>query len=371
MSRAVVPLMKAEQSGRSSTSRRCSASCRCGSRVHTWLRRLGVVNLTRSMALELAPHGILVNGIAPGSTATDGWKRWIGDAKSEELDLHARLMSHIPLARPATPEEIANGAALSGGAGEFVHHRTHPPRRRRMDCRLRAGLLAMKQTAARWHPGGELPNRMPLPDGLSAERMIGLYRTMVMLRKFELAAQIACRKERPRGSCISTSARRRRPPVFARTCARPIGSTSTHRGHGHALAKGMDPRVLMAELYGKHDGCCGGRGGTMHLYDAGIGLFGTNGLVGGGIPSAVGAGISAKYRGTDGVAVSFFGDGATNHAAFHEAINFASVRRAPVVLVCENNLYATATALVLGNPQSGHRVPRRGIRHSRNCRRWQ
>ncbi len=92
----------------------------------------------------------------------------------------------------------------------------------------------------------------------------------------------------------------------------------------------MDPRVLMAELYGKHDGCCGGRGGTMHLYDAAIGLFGTNGLVGGGIPSAVGAAISASYRGTDGVAVAFFGDGATNHAAFHEALNFAGVRRAPV-----------------------------------------
>ena len=121
--------------------------------------------------------------------------------------------------------------------------------------------------------------------------------------------------------------------------------------------------MLMAELYGKRDGCCGGRGGTMHLYDRSVGLFGTNGLVGGGIPSAVGAAISAKFRGTDGVAVAFFGDGATNHAAFHEGMNFAGVRRAPVVFVCENNLYATATALrdVTLNPEIATRAAAYGI----------
>jgi 2-oxoisovalerate dehydrogenase E1 component len=221
----------------------------------------------------------------------------------------------------------------------------------------------MKQAAARKHPPGELSNRLPLPDGLSPERMVALYRTMVLLRKFELAAQIACRKGETPGFLhlyIGQEA------TAAGVCAHLRPSdwvTSTHRGHGHALAKGMDPRVLMAELYGKHDGCCGGRGGTMHLYDAGIGLFGTNGLVGGGIPAAVGAGISAKIQGTDGVAVSFFGDGATNHAAFHEAINFAGVRRAPVVLVCENNLYATATALssVTLNPDVASRAAAYGI----------
>ncbi len=81
--------------------------------------------------------------------------------------------------------------------------------------------------------------------------------------------------------------------------------TSTHRGHGHALAKGMDPNILMAELYGKRDGCCGGRGGTMHLYDAKTGLFGTNGSLAAASPSAVGAAISARHRGTDGVAIAF------------------------------------------------------------------
>jgi 2-oxoisovalerate dehydrogenase E1 component len=221
----------------------------------------------------------------------------------------------------------------------------------------------MAGAAAKRSPEPPLSNRLPLPDGLDADRMVGLYRDMVLLRKFELAAQVACRKGETPGFLhlyIGQEA------TATGVCAHLKSTdwiTSTHRGHGHALAKGMDPRVLMAELYGKHDGCCGGRGGTMHLYDAATGLFGTNGLVGGGIPSAVGAAISAKYRGTDGVAVAFFGDGATNHSAFHESLNFAGVRRAPVVFVCENNLYATATALssVTLNPEVATRAAAYGI----------
>ena len=123
--------------------------------------------------------------------------------------------------------------------------------------------------------------------------------------------------------------------------------TSTHRGHGHALAKGVPPQVVLAELAGKSTGCCGGRGGSMHLFAPSVGLFGTNGVVTAGIPSAVGLAISAQVRGTDQVAVAFFGDGASNHGAFHEAVNFGSVQNAPVVFVCENNLYATATPLTM------------------------
>jgi 2-oxoisovalerate dehydrogenase E1 component len=121
--------------------------------------------------------------------------------------------------------------------------------------------------------------------------------------------------------------------------------TSTHRGHGHALAKGVPPKLLFAELAGKATGCNGGRGGTMHVYMPSYGLLGTNGLVGGGIPAAVGLAISGKTRGTDQVAVSYFGDGATSHGAFHESLNFAGIQGAPVIFVCENNLYATATPL--------------------------
>lgn len=184
-----------------------------------------------------------------------------------------------------------------------------------------------------------------LPADLDKNTLLSLYERMVLLRRFESAAQIACRKGETPGFLhlyIGEEA------TAVGVCAhlRPTDwITSTHRGHGHALAKGVPPRALMAELFGKRDGCCGGRGGTMHLYDRGVGLFGTNGIVAAGISHAVGAGISARSRGRDDVAVAFFGDGAINHGGFHEAVNFAAVQRAPVVFVCENNLYATATPL--------------------------
>ncbi len=120
--------------------------------------------------------------------------------------------------------------------------------------------------------------------------------------------------------------------------------TSTHRGHGHALAKGMDPAALMAELYGRADGVCRGRGGSMHVADFSLGMLGANGIVGGGFGIAAGAALAARHRGSDQVAVCFFGDGGINKGTFHEALNFASVHRLGVVYVCENNQYAQFTA---------------------------
>jgi TPP-dependent pyruvate/acetoin dehydrogenase alpha subunit len=116
---------------------------------------------------------------------------------------------------------------------------------------------------------------------------------------------------------------------------------STHRGHGHAVAKGIPLRELMAELRGVARGCNGGRGGTMHMYEPAVGFLGTNGVVAPGIPMAAGAALSAKLRKSGQVAVAFFGDGAVNNGAFHEGINMASTWELPVVFVCENNLYAT------------------------------
>ncbi len=181
-----------------------------------------------------------------------------------------------------------------------------------------------------------------LPD---RKILLDLFERMVLLRRFESVAQIACRKGETPGFLhlyIGEEA------TGVGVCAhlRPTDwVTSTHRGHGHALAKGADPGRVMAELFGKADGICGGRGGTMHLYDRSIGLFGTNGIVAAGIGHAVGIGMSARRQGRDDIGVAFFGDGAANHGGFHEALNFAAVQHAPAVFVCENNLYATATPL--------------------------
>ena len=119
--------------------------------------------------------------------------------------------------------------------------------------------------------------------------------------------------------------------------------TSTHRGHGHAIAKGVSLDRLMAELYGKETGVCRGRGGSMHVADFGLGMLGANGIVAAGCGLATGAALSALYRRSGQVAVSFFGDGGINKGMFHEAANFATVKRLPVIFACENNRFAQYT----------------------------
>ncbi|HEX5113826.1 MAG TPA: dehydrogenase E1 component subunit alpha/beta [Pseudonocardiaceae bacterium] len=116
--------------------------------------------------------------------------------------------------------------------------------------------------------------------------------------------------------------------------------TSTHRGHGHCLAKGMDPAAMFAELMGRDTGSNRGRGGSMHIADPDLGIFGANGIVAGGIPIAAGAATAARLRGHDQVVVSFFGDGAVAHGAFHEGVNLAALWRLPVIFLCENNGFA-------------------------------
>jgi len=119
--------------------------------------------------------------------------------------------------------------------------------------------------------------------------------------------------------------------------------TSTHRGHGHVLAKGGEPKRMMAELFGKATGYCRGKGGSMHIADFSIGMLGACGIVGGGMPIATGAGLSIKLRRTDQVSVSFFGDGAANEGSFHESLNLAATMGLPVLFVCENNHYGEFT----------------------------
>ncbi|MGI6225660.1 MAG: thiamine pyrophosphate-dependent dehydrogenase E1 component subunit alpha [Peptococcales bacterium] len=119
--------------------------------------------------------------------------------------------------------------------------------------------------------------------------------------------------------------------------------TSTHRGHGHLLAKGGDMKKMMAEIMGKKTGYCKGKGGSMHIADVGLGILGANGIVGAGLPIAVGSALSAKRKNNKRVTVCFFGDGASNQGTFHEALNMAAIWKLPVVFVCENNQYGYST----------------------------
>ena len=118
---------------------------------------------------------------------------------------------------------------------------------------------------------------------------------------------------------------------------------STHRGHGHTIAKGADLKRMMAELFGKSTGSCKGKGGSMHIADFSVGMLGANGIVGGGFTMATGAALAHKMQKTDGVAVTFFGDGASNRGTFHEAANMAAAWNLPVIFVCENNQWASTT----------------------------
>ena len=127
--------------------------------------------------------------------------------------------------------------------------------------------------------------------------------------------------------------------------------TGTHRSHGHPIGKGAPLDPLMAELMGKVTGICKGRGGSMHLADSSVGILGESAIVGGGIPLAAGAAFSAKIRGTNGVALTFFGDGAVNQGTFHETLNLAAVWKLPVIFLCENNLYAISTSVASSHGQ--------------------
>lgn len=178
---------------------------------------------------------------------------------------------------------------------------------------------------------------------LSTTLALSLYRTMKELREFELKAYEVFRSGRMPGFIHLYVGEEAVATGVTAHLKKDDYVTSTHRGHGHAIAKGISARAAMAELLGVVGGCCGGRGGSMHLYEPAAGFLGTNGVVAAGIPMAAGAALSAKLRGSGQVAVCFFGDGAVNNGAFHEGINLAATWNLPVVFVCENNMYATET----------------------------
>lgn len=183
----------------------------------------------------------------------------------------------------------------------------------------------------------------------SQKQMIEMYKTMVTIRLFEgrLPELYAT------GFTGLTHLYIGQEAVAAGVCAnlrKEDYITSTHRGHGHVIAKGGELKYMMAELFGKKTGYCKGKGGSMHIANINIGILGANGIVGGGIPIAVGAALSCKMRKTDQVTACFFGDDASNTGAFHEGLNLASIHHLPVVFICENNLYGISV------PQKQHQA---------------
>jgi TPP-dependent pyruvate/acetoin dehydrogenase alpha subunit len=178
---------------------------------------------------------------------------------------------------------------------------------------------------------------------LSKNSLLDLYRTMSTIRKFENRATEELVENKLVGLLHSSAGQE---AVAAGVCANLSNDdylTSTHRGHGHSIAKGVAIRSMMAEIFGRSGGANRGKGGSMHVADFAVGMIGANGIVGSSIPLACGAALKAKITGSDQVAVSFFGDGAANQGVLHESMNLASIWKLPVIFVCENNLYAQAT----------------------------
>ena len=184
------------------------------------------------------------------------------------------------------------------------------------------------------------PRHSPTPD---RELLLWMYERMGLIREFEERLRTLVERGVPVGPVHFYTGQE---AVAVGVCAALRATdwiASTHRGHGHCIAKGVDVRPMMAELYGKATGTNRGKGGSMHITDVRVGMLGVNPIVGMGTAHAVGAALSARVRGTDEVAAAFFGEGATSMGVVHEAMNLAAVWALPVIFVCENNGYAQAT----------------------------
>ncbi len=184
------------------------------------------------------------------------------------------------------------------------------------------------------------PRPLPAPD-----RLYEMYRSMVTMRRFDdVVREMAAAKTIPGYAHTYTGSE----AIAAGVCAalRPSDwIASTYRNHGHAIGKGVSLKAMAAELHGRRTGTAKGKGGSMHISDFGVGMLGAYGIVAAGMPVALGAALSMQMQGRDEVAVAFFGDGAVHQGVFHEAMGLAKLWNAPVLMVCENNQYAEATAL--------------------------
>jgi len=218
-----------------------------------------------------------------------------------------------------------------------------------------------------------LPASIPTVNASPAEHLLALYRTMARIRAFENAAEETSRGGVAAfGAATDTAALVRGPlhlstgqeGVAAGVCANLERSdylTSTHRGHGHTLAKGADTTAMMCELFGRASGTNKGKGGSMHIADFAVGMLGANGVVAAGIPIAVGAAHSAKIRGSSSIVACFFGDGAINRGPFLEGLNWAKIFELPLLFVCEDNRYSATTATDAMTAGAGAAARARGI----------
>jgi 2-oxoisovalerate dehydrogenase E1 component len=198
---------------------------------------------------------------------------------------------------------------------------------------------------------------------LSDETILNLYRTMQIIRQTEEELARCHQRGLIHGACHTYVGQEAIATGVCVHLSQEDPIFSTHRGHGHALAKGMPPRELIAELFGRETGCSRGRGGSMHLFSPEIGMMGTSGIVGPCLLQACGGGYSSKILKNGTVAAAFFGDGAVNNGAFHEGLNMASIWKLPVLFICENNQYATEVPFSYssGNPSIGSRGAAYGI----------
>lgn len=179
--------------------------------------------------------------------------------------------------------------------------------------------------------------------GEDAKTLLALYQTMVKIRHFETTAGEYFAAGKIPGFIHLSIGQEASAVGVCSVLRKDDYIATTHRGHGHIIAKGADLKPMVAELFGKATGYCKGKGGSMHIADFSLGILGANGVVAGGLPIITGAGLSIKLRKTDQVAVVFFGDGASNRGTVHEAMNMCAIWKLPVVFVLENNQYASTT----------------------------
>ena len=188
---------------------------------------------------------------------------------------------------------------------------------------------------------------------LESQQYIQMYRQMMMIRTFDQRAVEEFHAGNIPGVVHAYIGQEAVAVGVCTALRRDDKIASTHRGHGHTIAKGADIKLMMAELFGRSNGYCHGKGGSMHIADFSVGMLGANGIVGAGLPIATGAALAASLEKSDRVAVAFFGDGASNEGAFHGSLNLASIWKLPAVYVCENNRWASSvpTSYALSVPE--------------------